>query len=94
MGKIQFKQAYEMGLLDKVENRWYSHPPAYLDQCIPETVEGVKGLDIFYGSSRTDDFADRFKKLHPDTPVTAYLPEDMMPIGFCLSDRNFRQYRK
>ena len=71
MGKIQFKQAYEMGLLDKVENRWYSHPPAYLDQCIPETVEGVKGLDIFYGSSRTDDFADRFKKLHPDTPVTA-----------------------
>jgi len=72
MGKIQFKQAYEMGLLDKVENRWYSYPLAYLDQCIPETVEGVKGLDISYGSSRTDDFANRFRKLHPNTPVTAY----------------------
>jgi branched-chain amino acid transport system substrate-binding protein len=72
MGEVQFKQAYEMGLLDKVENRWYSHFPAQLEQCIPETVEGVKGLDIFYGSSRTENFSNRFKKLHPDTPVNAY----------------------
>lgn len=72
MAKIQFKQAYEMGLLEPVKGRWYFPYPTNLNQCLPETVEDVKGLDVFYGSSRTSHFAERFKKLFPDTPITAY----------------------
>ena len=72
MAKIQFKQAYEMGVMENIQGRWYFPYPTNLNQCLPETVENVKGLDVFYGSSRTSHFVERFKKLFPDTPVTAY----------------------
>jgi branched-chain amino acid transport system substrate-binding protein len=72
MAKIQFKQAYEMGLMDQVKGNWYLPYPTNLHACDPETVEGIKGLDVFYGSPRTAQFVERFKKKYPEAEPNAY----------------------
>ena len=72
MAQIQFKQAYEMGLTDQVKDKWYVPYPTNLEACHPETVEGVKGLDVAWGSPRSIQFIERFKKKYPDDEPNAY----------------------
>lgn len=72
MAQIQFKQAYEMGLAEQVKEKWYVPYPTNLEDCYPETVEGVKGLDVAWGSSRSAQFVERFKKKFSDVEPNAY----------------------
>jgi branched-chain amino acid transport system substrate-binding protein len=72
MAYIQFKQAYEMGLFDQTKDKWYSPYPSNITTGEPETIEGVKGLDVAWGSTRAEKFTERFKEEFPDEEPNAY----------------------
>ncbi|MBW2057621.1 MAG: ABC transporter substrate-binding protein [Deltaproteobacteria bacterium] len=81
MSRIIQKQAYEMGLSATVKDSWYS---AYfadsVEACIPETVEGRKGLDVVAAKGpRFDEFAEKYRKLVGDkAEFISYYP----PIAY------------
>lgn len=64
---VQFKQAYELGLMEKIKGVWYV--PYVGDiigpAAIPDAIEGVKGLEYGYGSPRTIQFVQKFKEHYP-----------------------------
>lgn len=65
MSRIIQKQAYEMGLSVTVRDSWYS---AYfqdsVEACIPETIEGRKGVDVVAGKGpRFEEFAAKYRKM-------------------------------
>ena len=65
MSRIIQKQAYELGLSATVSDSWYS---AYfadsVEACIPETVEGRKGLDVVSAKGpRFEEFAGKYRKM-------------------------------
>lgn len=73
IAKIQFKQAFELGLWDRVKGSWYCpYPLDVVNNTIPETVEGLKGVDLYYGSPRTADFVEGFNNRYPGVKVSSY----------------------
>jgi branched-chain amino acid transport system substrate-binding protein len=64
MSRTIMKQAYEMGLMKTVQGKWYL--PYFQDSveaAIPETIEGVKGLDVVSAvGARFDKFAANYLK--------------------------------
>jgi len=65
ISRIIQKQAYEMGLFQTVRDSWYS---AYFTDsvgvCIPETVEGRKGVDVVNSKGpRFFEFAEKYWKM-------------------------------
>nr|WP_306265463.1 ABC transporter substrate-binding protein [Pararhizobium sp. IMCC3301] len=62
--RVIFKQAYELGLMEKVRGRWYQPYVANpAGRCIPEACEGIKGVDIAAEPGpRFDNFIARIQK--------------------------------
>jgi len=72
MARIQHKQAFEMGLTETVKGAWYvPYPWDVIGEAIPETVEGIKGLDYGFGTPRTAQFLERFERRNPGVEVVS-----------------------
>ena len=75
MAKVQFQQAYELGLSDRVKGHWYvPYPQDPVTHAIPETVEGMKGLDTHWGGYRSVHLIERWEKRYPGEEMSSYVP--------------------
>ncbi len=69
--KLILKQAYEMGL--QPPKGWYAdYPTMWNNEVIPETAEGILGLEVGIGFGRYDQFHAAYKKRFGKEPWTTW----------------------
>ena len=71
--RIIQKQAYELGLYQKVKESWYSpYINIAVAKCIPETIEGRKGIrTLVTKERRVEEFNEKYRKKIGDPDATA-----------------------
>ena len=69
--KLILKQAYEMGLKPS-KGWWADYLTMWVNEVIPETAEGIKGLECGIGFGRYEHYRDGYKKKFGKEPMTAF----------------------
>lgn len=69
--KLILKQAYEMGLKPP-KGWWADYLTMWVNEVIPETAEGIKGLECGIGFGKYDHYRNAYKKKFGKEPVTAF----------------------
>ncbi len=69
--KLILKQAYEMGLTPP-KGWWADYLTMWVNEVIPETAEGIKGLECGIGFGRYDHYRDAYVKKFGKEPMTAF----------------------
>ena len=69
--KLILKQAYEMGLKPS-KGWWADYLTMWVNEVIPETAEGIKGLECGIGFGRYDHYRDAYVKRFGKEPMTAF----------------------
>jgi len=69
--KLILKQAYEMGLAPP-KGWWADYLTMWVNEVIPETAEGIKGLECGIGFGKYDHYRDAYKKRFGKEPMTAF----------------------
>jgi branched-chain amino acid transport system substrate-binding protein len=69
--KLILKQAYEMGLTPP-KGWWADYITMWVNEVIPETADGIKGLDSGIGFGRYDHYRSAYKKRFGKEPATAF----------------------
>ena len=69
--KLILKRAYEMGLTPP-KGWWADYITMWVNEVIPETAEGIKGLDNGIGFGRYDHYRDAYVKRFGKEPMTAF----------------------
>jgi branched-chain amino acid transport system substrate-binding protein len=65
------KQAYEMGLTPP-KGWWADYITMWVNEVIPETADGIKGLDNGIGFGRYDHYRDAYVKRFGKEPMTSF----------------------
>jgi branched-chain amino acid transport system substrate-binding protein len=69
--KLILKQAYEMGLTPP-KGWWADYLTMWVNEVIPETAAGIKGLECGIGFGKYDHYRDAYKKRFGKEPATAF----------------------
>ena len=69
--KLILKQAYEMGLTPP-KGWWADYLTMWVNEVIPETAEGIKGLECGIGFGKYDHYRNAYKKRFGKEPMTAF----------------------
>ena len=69
--KLILKQAYEMGLAPP-KGWWADYLTMWVNEVIPETADGIKGLECGIGFGRYEHYRDAYKKRFGKEPATAF----------------------
>jgi branched-chain amino acid transport system substrate-binding protein len=69
--KLILKQAYEMGLTPP-KGWWADYLTMWVNEVIPETAEGIKGLECGIGFGKYDHYRNAYKKRFGKEPTTAF----------------------
>lgn len=69
--KLILKQAYEMGLKPP-KGWWADYITMWVNEVIPETAEGIKGLDSGIGFGRYDHYRDAYVNRLGKEPMTSF----------------------
>ncbi len=69
--KLILKQAYEMGLTPP-KGWWADYLTMWVNEVIPETADGIKGLECGIGFGRYDHYRDAYVKRFGKEPATAF----------------------
>jgi branched-chain amino acid transport system substrate-binding protein len=69
--RLILKQAYEMGLKPP-KGWWADYLTMWVNEVIPETAEGIKGMESGIGFGRYEHYRDAYVKRFGKEPMTAY----------------------
>jgi branched-chain amino acid transport system substrate-binding protein len=69
--KLILKQAYEMGLTPR-KGWWADYLTMWVNEVIPESAEGVKGLESGIGFGKYDQYREAYKNRYGKEPMTAF----------------------
>jgi branched-chain amino acid transport system substrate-binding protein len=69
--KLILKQAYELGLTPP-KGWWADYLTMWVNEVIPETAEGIKGLECGIGFGKYDHYRNAYKKRFGKEPMTAF----------------------
>jgi branched-chain amino acid transport system substrate-binding protein len=69
--KLILKQAYEMGL-SPPKGWWADYLTMWVNEVIPETADGIKGLECGIGFGKYDHYRDAYVKRFGKEPMTAF----------------------
>jgi len=69
--KLILKQAYEMGLTPP-KGWWADYITMWVNEVIPETAEGIKGLDCGIGFGKYDHYREAYVKRFGKEPMTSF----------------------
>ena len=69
--KLILKQVYEMGLAPP-KGWWADYLTMWVNEVIPETAEGIKGLECGIGFGKYDHYRNAYKKRFGKEPMTAF----------------------
>jgi len=69
--KLILKRAYEMGLTPP-KGWWADYITMWVNEVIPDTADGIKGLDSGIGFGRYEQYRSAYKKRFGKEPATAF----------------------
>jgi branched-chain amino acid transport system substrate-binding protein len=69
--KLILKQAYELGLTPP-KGWWADYLTMWVNEVIPETAEGIKGLECGIGFGKYDHYRNAYKERFGKEPMTAF----------------------
>jgi branched-chain amino acid transport system substrate-binding protein len=88
--KLILKQAYEMGLTPP-KGWWADYITMWVNEVIPDTANGIKGLDSGVGFGRYEQYRGAYKKRfgkEPTTPFGAYGYDAVWLVALAINFAN------